>query len=930
MQNRADQSEGMLSGQFDAADHNWELGRRIYSRYGSSPGIISTVPASSRARQIFQFSDRLPLLHILRQRWNLEGIPMPMPPSPLWFRESAQPTSTGAPARAARRVADPPPANSLPVAQGHQISAPSFDTPHASASFLPGSSPERTREQGEASPGGRMPGRDAGIPISAAEPVLDAVTTDRNRSIPTSSGERQLRVETSSPAPAERRRTSSASAGNTNLRPEAGTSLNLESEVTTTAASASSRTPQKLSPATSINGNSLTLAANTGIPSSPGGTQIGPPIFLRQSRTALPQTTRHHTSLPESRRVGDSYGPEVPSKTPPPESLPARRSLSRSTAVLARKQAGAETVAQYPSPSDSVQVTKTKTSPEVSGAHVSVRQEALSTTGLPHPAGTLTTRSVANDSSSPTPATSGQSDTTGGATTAISGIQSCQDPIGQPFAPPMIQRKVTALPPAAVHGSSPKDLNESVSPRKESASSSIDSSIGESMASGASPDRLLLSVAPSAAPKEDAVTNDSGSISSPGAAPGLSLLQTGVGISMEQQEKPLPLPFVQRKVAPLPPGTPESSISPSTAEPPLPRVYSQAPADVASDTVARGSSVHATLVQARRKPSIGMLGEAPAVLVPGNPATSRNEAFRPGDSEQTVSYNVNSPSAGMVNAETSLVYAPLLSAAPDRGAASVDPPGVGVLASAAESSLVQRRPDTENMHPARSVATENGTQERPVVYASGLLQVSPEAHPELAGKKRTQPEGEGAAGAPFLSLGHTSAARQGDRPEADRPGTTPVLHAQDMAQPNLFSLQSSGQALSRYAGSETVLRRTVARTSSATAMGNRADTGGATLALPARSATSHPIWRRTDVSAASPELNHGIKLSPASPNFVQRSAAGSPASAGLPTTPVPPSVPDAGKQTSQTVPSADITQLTNRVYELLVRRLAREKQQRGM
>src|SRR6266851_5450490 len=46
------------------------LGDQIYSRYGSSPGVLSLGIGPGLAGRIAQFANRLPLLSRLQQRWN--------------------------------------------------------------------------------------------------------------------------------------------------------------------------------------------------------------------------------------------------------------------------------------------------------------------------------------------------------------------------------------------------------------------------------------------------------------------------------------------------------------------------------------------------------------------------------------------------------------------------------------------------------------------------------------------------------------------------------------------------------------------------------------------------------------------------------------------------------------------------------------------
>src|SRR6202142_570193 len=86
MQNQADQSREPLSGESVPGDQSVDLGRRIYARYGDSPGVIPMGLGPGLARQIYRFSDRVPLLDSLQRRWSMEGVSFSAPTSLLWHR----------------------------------------------------------------------------------------------------------------------------------------------------------------------------------------------------------------------------------------------------------------------------------------------------------------------------------------------------------------------------------------------------------------------------------------------------------------------------------------------------------------------------------------------------------------------------------------------------------------------------------------------------------------------------------------------------------------------------------------------------------------------------------------------------------------------------------------------------------------------------
>jgi hypothetical protein len=68
MQNPTGQSEEPASGGSRTSVQDFDLGRKIYARYGNSPGVIPT--GIGLASQVLRFSDRLPMLHSLHQRWS--------------------------------------------------------------------------------------------------------------------------------------------------------------------------------------------------------------------------------------------------------------------------------------------------------------------------------------------------------------------------------------------------------------------------------------------------------------------------------------------------------------------------------------------------------------------------------------------------------------------------------------------------------------------------------------------------------------------------------------------------------------------------------------------------------------------------------------------------------------------------------------------
>src|SRR5271168_2255250 len=89
MQNEEDQSKEHLPDGSEPASQASDLAGGICTRYGGSPGVISTEFGNGVTDHVHQFSDRLPLLRTLQRRWNMKGFSFPAPASPLLFRRLA-------------------------------------------------------------------------------------------------------------------------------------------------------------------------------------------------------------------------------------------------------------------------------------------------------------------------------------------------------------------------------------------------------------------------------------------------------------------------------------------------------------------------------------------------------------------------------------------------------------------------------------------------------------------------------------------------------------------------------------------------------------------------------------------------------------------------------------------------------------------------
>jgi len=99
--------------------------------------------------------------------------------------------------------------------------------------------------------------------------------------------------------------------------------------------------------------------------------------------------------------------------------------------------------------------------------------------------------------------------------------------------------------------------------------------------------------------------------------------------------------------------------------------------------------------------------------------------------------------------------------------------------------------------------------------------------------------------------------------------------------------------------------------------------------FPLTADTTHRIWRRVEAALVQREPGQGRIVSNSNLNLVATSAAIAGAGPGNQMTAGPSGVLNRG-QAPQALQSGEINQLANRVYELLVRRLAGEKLQRGL
>src|SRR5271165_2850090 len=86
MQNRAYESR---DSELERSNQTPQLGQNIYARYAMSPGVMSPGLGSGLTGQILRFTERVPLLHSVYQRWNVQGGSFGMLTNPVWLRSHA-------------------------------------------------------------------------------------------------------------------------------------------------------------------------------------------------------------------------------------------------------------------------------------------------------------------------------------------------------------------------------------------------------------------------------------------------------------------------------------------------------------------------------------------------------------------------------------------------------------------------------------------------------------------------------------------------------------------------------------------------------------------------------------------------------------------------------------------------------------------------
>ncbi|HEY6386931.1 MAG TPA: hypothetical protein VIX91_14740, partial [Candidatus Acidoferrum sp.] len=279
-------------------------------------------------------------------------------------------------------------------------------------------------------------------------------------------------------------------------------------------ANASHLVPQNPHAPTTGDGKNLLNTEGRGPKPTPGQAQMGPPIFRRQARGAPSQANRQTAVPPEKKQVSNSSMVGVPSKTSGPASLRASRPLSREQSKSGGEHVEGEMVAGSPSPANPVHVTRSRAATEVTRAATPNPQEIpIPLTNISQDLAVGSTRnsvteasilpSVAKTSEQSSPRRSAalarrpdQTDNVGPVLAAKGPIAS----VGGSAAPPLVQRKATALPSPRSQSSNLGSLVEGATPR-------MDLPVVEAADSSSKTESIPLAVTPSAAANADAVRN---------------------------------------------------------------------------------------------------------------------------------------------------------------------------------------------------------------------------------------------------------------------------------------------------------------------------------------------------------------------------------------------------------------------------------------
>jgi len=136
--------------------------------------------------------------------------------------------------------------------------------------------------------------------------------------------------------------------------------------------------------------------------------------------------------------------------------------------------------------------------------------------------------------------------------------------------------------------------------------------------------------------------------------------------------------------------------------------------------------------------------------------------------------------------------------------------------------------------------------------------------------------------------------------------------------------------LASSAAPRTLLRQPARQDSVEAAYGGMAFRGNRRLSLATQPEITHAVWRRAEIASPQAQGTSWDRQAPGGTSGMLQAATAGPQISGAQTPPSSPTLPARSSAWSQGPKASDITQLANRVYELLVRRLTAEKQRRGL
>jgi len=946
---QGDQSKEPLSGEQAASGQSVDLGRAIYARYYDSPGILPLGLGPGLARQIYSFSEHLPLQRSVQQRWSTEGVLTNVPSGPLWHRALTSPR------RGARSVAAKP--RVQPTSDG-LLPEPSLARPEGEG-IVADPAAQAVKQEPSASDWTRSAGKDI---VGGDDSRRSSTTTERiaaqftpsdvarlsARRIGDDGVHSRIMESKDSASPAETmihnsgQGIPSAPVQHRRDRDEAAPAK-LTGDISRPVAQEShASTPnsiiagKKLSPAVERSGSGAGAASPV---------QMGPPIFLRAARGTRLQTKPPNISFSEkSVERGDSNVADGSTSSPSRHDAPYRSGLVRasqpetrsaSETILRRKEISTTRavdpamIAANRSPSKQIESSVARPANRV----------ARVAEGQPHHA-----VEIANNTSPVSPNTSEQS---GSPQHAVLGSRSTQahDVNREGVADTIVSAKSLPEPPPPAFPLLLHEKDASNVARRRPLDSEI---AGAETQAGAPIRPTRINVTTQLARTAGSVAEQISS-TKPETEPACrGDRDSAFELSGRQRFDKASTERSSRRSDAI-------AVGSDQADGPQPIAVSETipSAPTAGSTLGstNGSTVpflHRKEIESSARPSESTSVHRPVGLVAKgaiDPLVSRANLATTSRSRMVNAATEVNQSAEAVGAMASAIpsHRPQSSLlhrhTESLEARSIDSKKNVNINEAREAPAIQRR-----VGPSAAVAVESMLERPAESSVEPLL---------FAGAQVSEPSGSTPISADLGQI-QTSNAGQVSSSETDQPGATVVSEmkpfgvcsermqertGEHRVHPNAttHSPSSVRQALvsSNTEVATPVLRKALRSPEVSMKAGSAAMASTLPLCFPGKSAAAHRAWARTDLALAQTgiqqaAIHHEMPHSPGSLNRLQRSAIdATPATSGQTASAIP-SLSAQSKATSPTATPVDLTQLTDRVYEMLVRRLASEKQRRGM